>query len=409
MRRTADPDRTPSFRVRLRRFFRAREGGVAITAAFALPTLLMLGGGAVDLHKTAAVDRRLQDALDAAVLSGAGASADGSVAAASSTFAAHAEAGFPTPVFTATDGVVTGEAAGGVATSFLPMIGIAALRVHADARAVNHVQRPPCVLLMDPDSTGLMINSGSELDAQACPVHVHSSHNEAVYVNGGAKLFSRSLCVNGSVKRNGGSRVEPSAMTNCDALDDPLASIPEPSVAGPCPDKHADSGQTLNLTAGCYGKITVNSGGRMNLGAGVYRITNEFLINSGSHVYATGVTLYLSTDKSKLITNSGSTLELSAPTTGPMTGIAVFQTRNASQANKDALYFNSGAHGLLEGVMYAKHADVVFNSNASGGAAYTMVIAKSLNLNSGSKIQINANYTSGPPLPKVFRIVRLES
>lgn len=409
MRPTAH--RLPSAAVRtgFQRFARARDGGVAIAAALALPVLLMLGGGAVDLRKADAVDRRLQDAMDAAVLSGAGAGTGGSVAAAEAAFAAHAEPEFPPATFTASGGVVSGAASGGVATSFLPLIGIAALPVRAQARAVNEIQRPPCVLLMEPTATGLSINSGSELNTLACPVHVRSSSNEAVFVNSGSKLFSRSLCVRGSVRRNGGSRVEPSAVTHCPALNDPLESIPEPVVPGPCPDKHADAGQTLDLSAGCYGKITANSGGRIRLGPGVYRITDEFLINSGSHVSASGVTLYLSAATSKLVTNSGSTLELTPPTSGPMAGIAVFQTRDASQANKDALHFNSGAHGLLEGVMYARHAEAVFNSNASGGAAYTMIIVKTLNLNSGSKVQINANYTSGPPLPRVLRTVRLES
>lgn len=55
----------------LRSFGRARQGNVAMMAGIALPVLLMISAGAIDLHHMAKVKSELQDALDAATLAAA--------------------------------------------------------------------------------------------------------------------------------------------------------------------------------------------------------------------------------------------------------------------------------------------------------------------------------------------------
>ena len=55
----------------LKRFGRSRKGNVAMMAGIALPVLLMISAGAIDLHHAAKVKSELQDALDAATLAAA--------------------------------------------------------------------------------------------------------------------------------------------------------------------------------------------------------------------------------------------------------------------------------------------------------------------------------------------------
>ncbi len=55
----------------LKRFARSRKGNVAMMAGIALPVLLMISAGAIDLHHAAKVKSELQDALDAATLAAA--------------------------------------------------------------------------------------------------------------------------------------------------------------------------------------------------------------------------------------------------------------------------------------------------------------------------------------------------
>ena len=55
----------------LQRFVRSQRGNVAMMAGIALPVLLMISAGAIDLHHIAKVRSELQDALDAATLAAA--------------------------------------------------------------------------------------------------------------------------------------------------------------------------------------------------------------------------------------------------------------------------------------------------------------------------------------------------
>ncbi|MEG1451992.1 pilus assembly protein TadG-related protein [Brevundimonas sp.] len=55
----------------LQRFTRSQQGNVAMIAGVALPVLLMISAGAIDLHNAAKVKSELQDALDAATLAAA--------------------------------------------------------------------------------------------------------------------------------------------------------------------------------------------------------------------------------------------------------------------------------------------------------------------------------------------------
>lgn len=55
----------------LQRFTRSQKGNVAMMAGVALPVLLMISAGAIDLHNAAKVQSELQDALDAATLAAA--------------------------------------------------------------------------------------------------------------------------------------------------------------------------------------------------------------------------------------------------------------------------------------------------------------------------------------------------
>jgi len=52
-------------------FARSQRGNVALIAGIALPVLLMISAGAIDLHHAAKVKSELQDALDAATLAAA--------------------------------------------------------------------------------------------------------------------------------------------------------------------------------------------------------------------------------------------------------------------------------------------------------------------------------------------------
>jgi type II secretory pathway pseudopilin PulG len=386
---------------------RNERGGVAIAAAFALPVLLMLGGGAVDLHQRDQAQKHLQNALDAAVLGGAAASPSGSVDAARATYLANAAPGSPPATFTAVRGEVSGSASGSVPTSFLTMIGVGRLPINGQALAVTGTTTP-CILLLEPTDSGLGVDNGGELSAPTCGIHVNSGNAQAVRLNGGI-IRAESLCVRGGAYKNPSGQFIPPPRTGCAALNDPLASLPEPNIPGTCTDRTAGTGQTITLEPNqCYRNVTANSGGRIVFPAGNYRITGEVTGHSNATISGSGVMLYLNGANAKVTANSDVTFNLSAPTTGAYAGIALFQTRTSSAASAQGLVVNSRVGGKIEGVVYMPHTRFVLNSDVGLNASYTIFIGDTLQLNGASKLSIRDDYDGPLPLPSALLSVRLE-
>lgn len=126
-----------------RDFSRDRSGVVAVIFALILVPLLLTVRLSIDYGYASSVSSSVQKALDAAVLDGArelarSRDADKAEAAAERRFAA---ADLPDTGIVrsfsadARRGTITATASGGVRTSFLPIVGITELPVHAEAAA----------------------------------------------------------------------------------------------------------------------------------------------------------------------------------------------------------------------------------------------------------------------------------
>jgi hypothetical protein len=285
------------------------------------------------------------------------------------------------------------------------MIGIGALPIRADALAVTGTNTP-CLLLLEPTNTGLLVNNNAELDASVCGVHVNSRHSQAVSVNGGT-VRSESLCVGGGTYKNPSGQFIPAARTGCAPIADPLATLAAPSISGGCESKTAGSGQTITLIKDrCYTDVIANSGGRIVFEPGTYRITGKVIGNADASITGSGVTLYLDGANAQVVANSEVNLELSAPTTGPYAGIVLFQNRSSGSAQ--GLIVNSDVTGKIEGVVYMPHTTFVLNSDVSLTASYTIFIGRTMTMNSRSKLTLKDRYDGAIPLPTSLLSVRLD-
>jgi hypothetical protein len=94
--------------------------------------------------------------------------------------------------------------------------------------------------------------------------------------------------------------------------------------------------------------------------------------------------------------NSGSTVQLSAPTTGTDAGMLVWQ----SATNSTGMNMDAGSSSFLQGVLYLPAGTLTLNS-ASGltlnaGAAYTAIDVNSLMINSNDTFKVGNDYSSLP-------------
>jgi hypothetical protein len=292
----------------------------------------------------------------------------------------------------------------------LGVIGIGTLPARADATALNTRRPPYCVLLLEPSLASLLVNSNSLLDASACGVQVNSDHaRQAVTVDSNSTVRARPLCANGGVSTGSGARILPTAPTDCGAVSNPLAAMPEPNVPGACTDLTVGANQQAVLPGdACYRNITVQANASLSLGSGVTRITGHLDVRSNSSFSADGATLFFSGAGARLTVNSNSAFTLTAPMAGPTAGIAMFQNHAPAQSNAAAYRLDSNVTGSVEGVVYLPNAELEVASNVASSADWTLFIVKTLTLSSNATVKVNANYGAGPPVPEVFRSVRLE-
>ena len=152
--------------------------------------------------------------------------------------------------------------------------------------------------------------------------------------------------------------------------DDPFLGLAAPAMpSGPC-----TAGTAATLSPGCYSGIadTVTT-----LSPGIYYVTGP--VNVGN-LSGNNVLIYL-TGAGQILAANNRELHLSGRTSGPYTGIAIFQ--DPSNANN----FNTGNAFTLDvnGAIYMPGADVVFNNHLIFTAGTcNMFIAKSLAIRNGS-------------------------
>lgn len=150
---------------------------------------------------------------------------------------------------------------------------------------------------------------------------------------------------------------------------DPLAGLVPPTNPGGC-----RAGATATLSPGCYTSITPAV---TTLNPGIYYVTGT--VNIGN-LTGNNVMIYL-TGAGRITSGNNQRLRLTAPTSGPYTGIAIFQdpTNNNN--------FTTGNHFTLDvqGAIYMPGTDVdIANHLTFSTGNCTLFIARSLSIRNGS-------------------------
>lgn len=357
---------------------RSRDGNVAIMTAFALMLLVPLAGGAVEIQHQSALKLEMQDAMDAAVLAGIRAG-NGYNTAASTYF----EASLPdhegirvTSAFSGGPASVTGTAQGVYDTSFLKMLGIPSLTIHATATAVQS-QSATCVLVLDDTaSQAFLANSKAQVEAPECEFHVKSTARPAAILNKGVDLDVSRLCIEGdNIIDNGATvtRLEKS----CQTVSDPYAgNLPTPATGCQFNGRNYDG--NVSMTPGVYcGHFNFNNCVKVTFAPGVYVIKDGGWNVNGGKWEGKGVTFYFA-DTSKIQFNSDIDADLSAPTTGTYQGLLFYEADGLSQSN---FIFNDSHANGLDGLIYLPSRNVIFNSGSKAKGHRLTIVVKSLILN----------------------------
>jgi hypothetical protein len=308
-----------------------------------------------------------------------------------------------------------------VPTFFMTLIGspTASLTAHA-VTVLGNNGGAGCVFVMDPVASASFSMSGSATSYLSCGLEVASSSASALSMANSATLYLKNNAIAGVV---GGWSIGGSAQIlnfttgaaespqQISAPADPLNYVNEPSTSGLAVQSmtkvtytstNPPPGNTIQPGVYCGG-LAVTSGGPFTMAAGVYYIAGGGFSMSGSaSVTGSGVTIY-STSGAKSgvsgcstafgafsISTSGS-VNLSAPTSGALEGILIFQDRSINSGTASTL--SGSSNTVLNGAIYLLHSPLTFTGNSSS-SQYLVLVTDKLTISGSSTTTVNANYSS---------------
>ncbi|TPK94515.1 MULTISPECIES: TadE/TadG family type IV pilus assembly protein [unclassified Mesorhizobium] len=359
------------------RFWASRRGNFAVATAVAMVPLMLALAGSINLIGTSDDAAQLQNSLDAAGLAigtkyQAGMSASdvqqfgqtffaanmstadaqeysGSVAA----FQAGAS-GDPSAYFISVSSSISRPA-------FVP--GMPAWPATRSASVKIKPGAQACVLALDQHADGAVSLQGStNVAMNGCVIAANSDAADAVS-RGGSAIVSA-----GCVSTVGGTQglTPPSATLSCGApLEnqyasfDPLADVVPPAYTLCLP---VPNGKTITLSPGTYCDKTLS--GKITLNPGTYIMRNVTIKPGGNgSLSGQGVTIFLM-ENSQLTINANEQVNLSPPTSGPYTGITIYQ----APGNTQALTLNGGSGSVVSGFIYAPDAAIAYAGNSDMNA-----------------------------------------
>ncbi|WP_262269901.1 pilus assembly protein TadG-related protein [Microvirga yunnanensis] len=387
------------------------NGAVAVIAAILFPVLIGAMGIGSEAGYWYLTQRKLQHAADvsahaAAVRKRAGDATSGMAAAAThiAQESGLLAAGTVTVNSPPTSGALAGDANGieVILTEMQPPLlsslflsapvrlqGRAVVRLDATSQA--------CVLALSPAAPAAVKVSGSTtVTLNGCDVASNSSAPDALTMAGGGSLTTDcAYTVGGAITSSSLS------LQKCDSVRigapktiDPYADLEEPVATGACNSKsnfNADAilepsyqshPSGLPVMRFCSG-LSV-TGGKVTFKPGLYIIESGSLsVNAGTVLTGAGVTFYFAKG-AELKLNGGATVNLSAPTTGPYSGLLFFGSRGSSGITHQV---NGASGSTFDGAIYFPASGVEYSGRSGSTGGCTQIIGSTVTFTGNSDVR----------------------
>jgi hypothetical protein len=330
---------------------KCERGFVMVTMVVSTTVMLAFIGLAIDAGYLQLLKSRMQTAADAAAMGGSqeyrmnGASGVTAAARGDASLNGFTDgvnsvaitvnnppaAGYSTGDPTAVEVIVTQNAG----TFFLSALGLSSATVSARSVA-KQGSSPNCIYVLDPNTSDAFSITNGVGVTSSCGLMIDSTSSTAFTANGGASLSASAITIAGGYSIGNGASVSPTPIAHSPVESDPLAYLSPPSSAGSCLQNGYSIGgnTTITIPPGKYcGGIAIGNGANVTLSAGAYILMGGGINwGGGATVNGTGVTLYNTSDATHpygaIQMNNGVTVTLTAPTSGPLSGVLIFQDRN---------------------------------------------------------------------------------
>ena len=381
------------------RFCKNTKGNIAIYFALALVPVTILIGGSIDLMRSNNIKQQLQYSLDAAVLAGAGSGVAKYQSEAKSYFSGNVATYLyvePKAVFStekrAGSQVFVGNASAEVPTLFSSLLKLKKYQINVSSEAtLGSPSSSVCIYIMDPlKNYALRVNSGANVVAPDCEIHVHSKAAWAANFNASIVMDFKRICIAGTGILDNLRTPLKNMETGCDAADDPYAGVIEEPKSASCDYNNLNlNGGAVTLKPGVYcGWMNFNGNPDVTFQPGLYRIRSGGWNVNGGNWKGDGVTFYFE-DTSKIQFNSGVGAKLRPPVSGTYKDVLIFEKsglRNSDFILDDSKNFD------IEGIIHLPSRDTTYNSGSG-------VMSRKLTMVFNSLILNNTRWTLSPGDP----------
>ena len=423
------------------RFSRDRRGAVAVAVAMLLPILIGFAGIGIEVGLWFAIQRQNQSAADAAAISAAleyaaqiqrGVPTDPAAATAAATTAANCNL-FSTSSSSSNSVCPLPSSASNTITLYTPSSNgaqpnavqvvltqplnttfanivtaiwgpsVNTVNVTTTAIASFPVSGPACYLALDKSAPNafLVDNNGALLNPN-CWVASNSSSASALNCNTNCVIAGPTTVVGGDAVSNDSHLNGSPNRTYASAIADPYASV---SVAGfPAPGTDCTP-PTTTVTSGSIppghycGGIQIENGSSVTMSSsGVYYIDQPFSIQNGALIANPpgGVTIVINGGY-PIVVGTNSTLKITAQTTGPFAGIAIFGPRDSTPAVIQE--FADGSHNYIQGAIYFPSQTIQFDPTAQlNSSLCTQIIGDQITIENNANMSSSCTGTGVSPI-----------
>jgi Putative Flp pilus-assembly TadE/G-like len=434
----------------LRLFAQDRRGTVLVAFAIAMPVLMASMSAGVEYSRLLYRRAQLQSAADAGVLAGANmlklANADDASVASVTRQTIQAQARTPADRSSSIRAEV-GDKRSAVSTvieetvpSFmgkLLSLPSTTLIVSAKAQLVGSVRL--CLLALDTSAKGAFdMEKKSQVTADGCSLYSNSTSPSGILGKDSATARAMSICSAGGFD---GSKAlfTPAPITDCTPIGDPLKNRPLPSPDMSCvilgswvnPLGKTPSGPsnvvtgTVSLDPGTYcGGLRITESAIVTLRPGTYVMKDgPLIVDKKATMSGDGVGFFFTGDKGGMLFDKDTTISLSAPTSGLMAGLLMAEQRTVldpvpvpidtfitpppppppgpAAPMRQYRIISDNARTML-GTIYLPAGRLIIDSSrpVADQSAYTVIVARQINLYEGPNLTLNANYgATSVPVP----------
>jgi Flp pilus assembly protein TadG len=399
------------------RFRRDQSGSYLVIFAIMMPVLIGLVGLGVDYGVWMNASQKMQAAADAAAFSAAALLTSGTGGDVTTQADAIASAFGFTNASNGVSVTVNKPPASGAHTStagaveviirqpqprfFSAVISSGQTTVAARSVAVAG-SSGGCVLALNPTASGAISLQGtSNVTLSGCNLYDNSSSGSALSIGGSSTLSALAVAVAGAVTGQSSITASKGVTTGASPVADPYAGASYGSYSG-CAQNNYSTKNTVTLSPGVYcGGLNLGAGANVTLQPGIYYLDGGSLSMSGSaSLTGTGVTLVFTSSTGSGYANAtiggGATVNLSAPTTGPTAGIAIFGDRNMTVGT--FFDFSGGAAQQITGAIYLPRAAAQFSGGASASTSCTQLVADTVTFKGNANFAANCSGSGVKPI-----------